>query len=283
MKKIKIFVAYHKESLLIKNDVFEPIQVGRANSQYKLNMIGYDTGENISNKNSIYCELTALYWVWKNCKDIDYIGICHYRRFFLYSLPFKELFQMYFSKLKYYCKKLLFINDGYNFNCASFSNEKEIADLLNSFSKQIVNDVNENRIELFALKPIKVPTKNIRGLFVNPAGESVIVLLEEIVKIKYPNLYPHLIAVLYGSSFSYANMIIMKSETLDIYASFLFDVLAEHEKRVVNTGWCQNPLTEKCYSRLSGYLGELLTATFIHYFKNNNPDKIRLLYQLQIL
>ena len=43
----------------------------------------YDnTGDNISEKNPIRCEMTAHYWVWKNRLDTDddYVGICHYRR-----------------------------------------------------------------------------------------------------------------------------------------------------------------------------------------------------------
>lgn len=85
MNKIKIFVACHKPYEVYKDDVYTPIHVGRAISRYKTemdDMIGDDTGDNISEKNPYYSELTALYWAWKNVHDIEYIGFGHYRRTF---------------------------------------------------------------------------------------------------------------------------------------------------------------------------------------------------------
>ena len=83
--KIKIFVAAHKPGKVRSDDVYTPIHVGRAISKYKdemANMIGDDTGDNISERNSSYSEMTAHYWIWKNVHDVEYVGLCHYRRLF---------------------------------------------------------------------------------------------------------------------------------------------------------------------------------------------------------
>lgn len=84
-EKLKILVASHKPDQVYADDVYTPIHVGRAVSRFKkemAGMIGDDTGDNISDKNGAYCELTATYWAWKNLKGTDYIGLAHYRRYF---------------------------------------------------------------------------------------------------------------------------------------------------------------------------------------------------------
>ena len=106
-KNIKILVCYHKKDNLFKNEVLVPIHCGRAlaceaskdgkisEEDYRWmldNMIGDDTGDNISDLNREFNEMTAIYWAWKNYDKLgnpDYIGLNHYRR--LFNIDFNNL------------------------------------------------------------------------------------------------------------------------------------------------------------------------------------------------
>ncbi|HHV10482.1 MAG TPA: DUF4422 domain-containing protein [Clostridiales bacterium] len=59
----------------------EQVQAGAAIDGGTLGILRDDFGINISEKNRVYCELTVLYWLWKNNKR-QYMGLCHYRRIF---------------------------------------------------------------------------------------------------------------------------------------------------------------------------------------------------------
>lgn len=58
------------------------IQVGAALTDQRICRLTDDTGEHISDKNRQFCELTALYWIWKNAHQ-EVVGLEHYRRHFL--------------------------------------------------------------------------------------------------------------------------------------------------------------------------------------------------------
>ena len=77
---IKIITAVHKPYWIPQDQVYVPLHVGRAGKQ-DIGLIGDNTGDNISEKNITFCELTGLYWAWKNL-EADYIGLVHYRRYF---------------------------------------------------------------------------------------------------------------------------------------------------------------------------------------------------------
>ena len=73
-------VATHKAYPMPDDAVYLPVQAGAA-LHPRLDYAGDDSGVNISARNDQYCELTALYWAWKNL-DADAVGLCHYRRYF---------------------------------------------------------------------------------------------------------------------------------------------------------------------------------------------------------
>lgn len=75
-----IYIMTHKEFQAPDLSGYVPLYVGAVkekNHPYP----GDDAGENISGKNANFCELTGLYWIWKNDKS-EYVGLCHYRRYF---------------------------------------------------------------------------------------------------------------------------------------------------------------------------------------------------------
>ena len=84
MKDIKIYVATHKKAKLPDLEEYIPLQVGAALHD-DLGYLRDDKGDNISKKNPFYCELTGLYYIWKNEKA-DIVGLTHYRRYFFKSI-----------------------------------------------------------------------------------------------------------------------------------------------------------------------------------------------------
>ncbi len=77
---MKIYAVTHKEVDFLPP---ERILIGVGKNKDINGVTVYDnTGENISEKNYSFCELTALYWIWKN-ETAPYIALEHYRRSFL--------------------------------------------------------------------------------------------------------------------------------------------------------------------------------------------------------
>lgn len=70
----------------LRENFFTPftkeIQAGADLTDADISELKDNIGDNISKRNQDYCEMSALYWVWKNDWESDYIGLCHYRRRF---------------------------------------------------------------------------------------------------------------------------------------------------------------------------------------------------------
>ena len=81
---INIFCTYHYQDgyPLFQSDIYIPIQTGAANSDVDFGILKDNDGDNISEKNDFFAELTATYWVWKNWltthPNVEYIGAAHH-------------------------------------------------------------------------------------------------------------------------------------------------------------------------------------------------------------
>jgi len=259
--KIKIYVAHHKEGFLYKNDCFEPIHVGKTNSDLDLKILGDDTNQNISKLNPYYCELTATYWAWKN-DDSDYIGICHYRRYFYVKniLNYFSINRFYYIYIKFFYPKNSQI---FYLNQISINNIEKEKHLI-KFSKWIKKNTLKTTTKIYALKPIICLNKTNFNLF-SEIGLEYIQQLKECIANYFPEYNQEFDLTLKSKELHYANMVIMDKLHYKEYCEFLFGVLEKHF-HLNNT----SKLQRDQYSRVAGYMGELLTNCYILNKKRKN-------------
>lgn len=196
---IKILVAAHKPYWMPTDAVYLPVHVGAEGKE----SIGYtpdNTGDNISSKNPNFCELTGLYWAWKNL-DADYIGLVHYRRYFTR----KEVRDMESKK-----EQIL--------------TEKEWQTLLDKHPV-IVPDKRKYYIETN------------RSHYNHAHHREGLDIAEAIIKERCPEYVPAFENVMNRTWAHMFNMFVMRRDLYDAYMQWLFDILFELEKRVDITGW----------------------------------------------
>jgi len=85
--RVQIYLCTSNFFDLPKFSPFVPIQGGASLNEPLPNIRGDNTGDNISNLNPMYCEMSAMYWAWKNAPKTDYVGFFHYRRLFNFGAP----------------------------------------------------------------------------------------------------------------------------------------------------------------------------------------------------
>ena len=229
---VKILVCCHKESYVPALDCYLPIQVGKANAKIDLGFQGDDTGNNISVKNPYYCELTAIYWAWKNLRDIDYIGLCHYRR----------LFDFWFHP---YIRK-----EAKNVSVEYVESHKHI---LNPCKIIVDKDV---------VLPTSIPFRiNIFERHALNLNFIDFALLERIILDLYPEYRDSLKYIFYHSQdVPQRNMFVMKRDIFEHYCEFLFSILFEVEKHLKLSPY-------NYYHRVCGFMGELLLPLFCYHNK----------------
>ena len=228
----KVIICCHKDDIKVTQVPYLPIYVGKALSNQDLGIIGDNTGDNISYKNKSYCELTGLYWAWKNLKDVDIIGLCHYRRYFDFHnqckaiLPYTKFNKDYFDKL-------------------DFSLPKSIIESVGK-GKVVAPRVMNNVGSLYDEYCICHNSEDLRIL------EAVINEKSEQKYIDAFNKVMHLT----HKPMCY-NMFIMNWQDFDKYCTWLFGILEDVEKRIDIANY--SPVQQRVF----GYMAERLFNVWI--------------------
>lgn len=190
MKNIKILVATHKKyKMPADTSVYLPIHVG-CEGKEDLGFQGDNSGENISTLNPYYCELTGLYWAWRNL-DCDYLGLVHYRR--------------YFTKITKGYNESINIDDV-------ILNRYEIEELLESS-------------EVIVPKRRKYYIETLYSHYDHTFDGTHLDLARTIIEMKSPEYLPSFEKVMKQRSGYMFNMFIMKKELADDYFTWLFPIL----------------------------------------------------------
>ena len=194
--KIQIVVATHKEYRMPSDPLYLPVQAGRA-LHAPLPYVGDDTGENISEKNPHYCELTCLYWAWKNL-DADAIGLCHYRRYF----------------------------------AGKRSGDKWSRLLTGAQAGKLLQ-----RAPLVLPKKRNYYIETGYSQYAHAHHEEDLIVTRAVLGEKWPAYVPAFDRTLNRTTGHRFNMFLMKRDYLDRYCSWLFQVLAELENRLDISGY----------------------------------------------
>ena len=189
----KILVATHKQYVFPPHELYTPIHVGKALTPVDFGYLGDDTQENISNKNRNFCELTALYWAWKNnfFENAYYIGLVHYRRHFHGDLV--------------------------------FNNSKILSDT------QIVAYLKD--YDVIVPKKRNYYIESIATHYKNAHYEKDLLETESIIKKFFPEYQDAFSTLVSQKKLHLFNMFIMSKENFDNYMTWLFTILFELEKR----------------------------------------------------
>lgn len=191
--RVKIIVATHKKYEMPGDPMYLPLHVGaegKYNSDGTPLDFGYEkdnTGENISSENYCFGTQTGLYWAWKNL-DADYIGLVHYRRFFI-ARP---------------------VHQENPLNC--ILTQEQLLPMLDKY-------------KVFVPRKRRYYIETIYSHYAHTMNQSHLDLAREQISQKCPEYlkaFDRVMKRTYGYMF---NMMIMKKELLNDYCTWLFPIL----------------------------------------------------------
>ena len=233
-KDIQVLVATHRYLNFVIPSYCIPVETGSAfhtkdrERELPGDYCRDDTGENISIKNHEYCELTVLYWGWKN-SDAQIKGLCHYRRFFHKSQRV-YIFPNFYMK----AKKLI----------SSAPSEDQIKNML-------------QKCDIILPIPYNPFPKTVRENLEAYVYQKDIKCLETVLREDYPKYFSVYENIMERQRLPYCNMMIAKANVYDDYCEWLFPLLQKVEKRTDLSGY------DRMHRRIYGYLSEVLLSVWV--------------------
>lgn len=232
MKPIVLMVT-HKPEVMFESEIVRPVLVNHA-VQAPEHWLRDNEGESISEKNPNYCELTALYWAWKNLSpEYTHIGLFHYRRMLA---PQKA--KGFFRKAKY--KVSLSELEKFYSDAALLQQLQQHTLLLPLTEKQDMSIAKHYRCRHI------------------PEDWD---LLMSVLKEKMPENFTDIQDYFFQTKRQFwANMFVMERSLFEQYAGWLFDILFELEKRL--------PVSQHPYqARVFGFMAERLQNLYFNVIR----------------
>ena len=214
----RLLIATHKLYEMPQDPLYRTIQVGAVGKKtLDPAYLRDDEGDCISDRNPYYCELTAVYWAWKNL-DADAYGVVQYRRYLAKSK----------TTSKDPSKRLLHVLD------------QKTADALLKDADAILPKKRKYYIE------------TLLSHYDHTIHENHMELARELVKERCPEYLPYVDKV-YGRTWGYMfNMFLMKREYADRYCAWIFDILFALEPKIDVSG--MSAFHKRLYGRVSEIL-----------------------------
>ncbi len=263
--KCKILVCYHKPSIIVANECLQPILVGASNAkeenvselenlcrQAGVSLWRDDSGEHISWLNPHFCELTAMYWAWKNL-DCDYYGLFHYRRIF----DFKDSFALEMPRKESINHKTN-IMDKYHLDSQNIIEACRGCDIL--LPKKVIDHGQRKRAEKLSLYELYDTVHHIEDLNV----------CLEYIALKYPQMYATALQTIHHKPLYWhiANMCIMKKQLYFEYCQWVFDILFGVQDRIPYCSY------DSYQARVFGFLSERLLNIWIEHKKQTQSSLV---------
>lgn len=260
MSEIKIFVTHtpNKEDYRVRNSLLVDVVAGSHYQTKPLesSYVTDNTGDNISIKNKMYCELTTQYWAWKNA-EADYYGFCHYRRF----MSFTDVQAENTDIREQICVKVL--ND---YTVKKYHLDDDVS------ARKFIAQYDCVLPRQQDLRKLPTPNGRKKSVYDHFSGHDRLFMnkedlntLMEVVNDLFPEYIDDARLYMGNPYFLGFNCFVLKRELFDKLCEFEFGVLEELEKRI------DLSLYNQQMTRIYGFMGEILSSIF--FFHLQKADK----------